>query len=242
MIELSLKAAREIAGSLGNPSKMPGASYGLPISACNVGERLRAQGPGENKAGYANPCGSCYAAEGFYRTFAKTVVPSQERRLRAIQDPLWVDAMVVQIRANVRKTGPWFRWHDSGDLQGMDHLSKIVEIARALPDIHFWLPTREAKLDRDWLAANGSYPANLTVRVSAMATPSGRSLAAGRVFSTVSAGDSPPEGAHRCAASMPDTPTHCGDCRACWDTSVPWIDYHTHTPQTSSVAKRAARK
>lgn len=222
---LTLKDARVIAGSLGAPSKMPGASYGLPIAACNVGARLRAQGPGMNAAGYVNPCGDCYAAKGTYRTFAKNVLPAQAKRLASIDDERWVGAMVVLIRAATRKV-PYFRWHDSGDLQSAEHLSKIADIARQLPDVSFWLPTREARLVRDWLPTNVC-PANLAIRVSAMATPSARSLEAGRLFSTVSTA-SVPDGAQRCPASEPDKPSECGDCRACWDPSVQWIDYHAH--------------
>ena len=236
---LTVKDARAIAGSLGAPSKMPGAGYGLPIAACNVGARLRAAGPGTNAAGYVNPCGSCYAADGHYRKFAKTILPAQHKRLESIRDPRWTDAMVVLIRAATR-TVPYFRWHDSGDLQGITHLDKIVEIARALPDVRFWLPTREARLVKDWQELHGAFPSNLAVRISTMATPSARSLEAGRLFSTVSRGETP-EGAQRCIASEPDTPTDCGSCRACWDTDVKWVDYRAHSAVESSVAKRAAR-
>lgn len=224
---LTLKAAREIAGGLGNPSKMPGASYGLPIAACNVGAKLRAIGPSENAAGYVNPCGSCYAATGMYRTFAKNVIPAQEKRLASITDPRWVDAMVVQWQSAARKSGPFQRWHDAGDLQSAEHLSKIAEIARRLPGHTFWLPTREARLVRDWLAVNVC-PRNLIIRISAMATPSARSLAEGRMFSTVSSGGAIPDGAKRCPASEPSNPSECGDCRMCWDADIPWIDYHAH--------------
>jgi hypothetical protein len=239
-VTLTQKAAKEIVGSLGSPSKMPGASYGLPISHCNVGARLRAIGPGVNAAGYVNPCGSCYAGDGFYLRFAKTILPAQHKRLASITDDRWTAAMVVLIRAATRKV-PYFRWHDSGDLQSAAHLTKIVEIARALPDVNFWLPTREARLVRDWIAENGPLPANLVARISAMAAPSERSIAAGRHFSTVSGG-SAPVGALRCHASEHHTETACGDCRACWDPNVAWIDYRAHTPQESSVVKRAIRK
>lgn len=223
---ITLKRAREIAGGLGSPSKMPGASYGLPIAACNVGAKLRAIGPSVNAAGYVNPCGSCYAATGLYKTFAKNVLPAQHKRLGSITHPQWEDAMARLIES-ATKTVPYFRWHDSGDLQSAEHLSRIARIAERMPHVAFWLPTREARLIRDWLETNVC-PPNLTIRISAMATPSARSLAEGRKFSTVSTGASVPDGAQRCPASEPDKPSECGDCRACWDTDVPWIDYHAH--------------
>ena len=39
------------------------------------------------------------------------------KRLQALKDPQWVDAMVTLITGET-----WFRWHDSGDLQGPEHL------------------------------------------------------------------------------------------------------------------------
>lgn len=225
--QMTLKRAREIAGSLGSPSKMPGASYGLPIANCNVGAKLRAQGPSMNAAGYVNPCGSCYAATGFYHTFAKNVIPAQQKRLASITHPEWEDAMVAQWESAGRRFGKHHRWHDAGDLQSADHLTRIARIAARMPDHSFWLPTREAKLVRDWLAEN-ECPPNLAIRISAMATPSARSLSEGRLFSTVTVGDTAPDGAQRCPASEPDKPSECGDCRACWDTDIQWIDYHAH--------------
>lgn len=46
----------------------------------------------------------CYAKKGFYATFAHTVVPAQQRRLDALDDPQWVDAMVINL-----KNESWFR-------------------------------------------------------------------------------------------------------------------------------------
>lgn len=207
----TLKQAEEIAGTLSKPSKMPGYSYGLPAEACPVGSRL-VNTPG-------SVCSDCYALKGRY--VFPNVKLAQERRLRAIQHLSWVDAMVFMIG---KRAIPYFRWHDSGDLQGMHHLLKIVEIAKRLPNISFWLPTREHDLLRRYDAAYGPMPANITVRVSATMIdgPSptfSRHCTSGVVSSEEKSGNLCP---------APKQGGECGSCRMCWDSSVTHVDYLRH--------------
>jgi hypothetical protein len=75
-----------------------------------------------------------------------------------------ISAMIVAIRGT--ESSGYFRWHDSGDLQDVAHLAKLVEIARALPDIKFWLPIREYGIIASFLRTD-SIPENLIVRLSA---------------------------------------------------------------------------
>jgi ubiquinone biosynthesis O-methyltransferase len=37
----------------------------------------------------------------------------------------------------------YFRLFDSGDLQGVHHFKNIIALARHVPDVRMWLPTRE---------------------------------------------------------------------------------------------------
>ena len=60
----------------------------------------------------------------------------------------------------------WFRWHDSGDIQGPAHLARIAKIAEACPTTRFWLPTREKVFVYSHLRQVGAFPTNLVVRVS----------------------------------------------------------------------------
>jgi hypothetical protein len=53
-----------------------------------------------------------------------------------------------------------FRWHDSGDVQDVDHLEKIFEVCRLTPSKRHWMPTREAWIKDHMQDA----PANLVVR------------------------------------------------------------------------------
>ena len=118
----------------------------------------------------------------------------------------------------------WFRWHDSGDLQSVDHLARIAEVARQLPAVTFWLPTQERRVVRDFTTTHGALPANLTVRYSAPLMnhrPDPRQLA-----SYVITGDAVPADVHACPA--PTQNGECGSCRACWDVSVPTVAYRAH--------------
>ena len=84
---------------------MPGWSYGLPAKECKTGSKLR-KVPGST-------CYDCYALKGCY--VFKVVQDAQYRRLRAIRDPRWVQAMVHLINS---KKADVFRWHDSGRRPG----------------------------------------------------------------------------------------------------------------------------
>ena len=69
------------------------------------------------------------------------VQAAQYRRLKSIRHPGWVSAMAFLINS---KKSKYFRWHDSGDVQDLEHLFKIYEVCRLTPGKKHWLPTREA--------------------------------------------------------------------------------------------------
>jgi hypothetical protein len=200
-------------GGLSNPSKMPGLSYGTPAAACPIGSILRA-----NKG---TVCEKCYAHKGMY--VFPNVKEAQARRLKILLSDIvsWQENMINLLRFKYRnKTGNdrVFRWHDSGDLQGREHLAAIVAIAEALPDIRFWLPTKEYALIRAW---EWYFPANLTVRVSAPMRGHTVPVIEGTVSSTVGSGTG-----YACPAYSQGG--ECHDCRACWDFSVESVDYPLH--------------
>ena len=119
------EALKIIGGSLSKPSKMPGWSIGLPAKECKTGGKLQAV-PG-------SVCYDCYALKGCY--VFKVVQDAQYRRLAAIKSPQWVDAMAHLINS---KKPDVFRWHDSGDVQDLDHLMKIFEVCELthFEDLH----------------------------------------------------------------------------------------------------------
>ena len=220
-VKLTVAEATRITGGLSAPSKMPGPAYNLPAAECNVGSRLR-QVEGST-------CQHCYAMEGRY-----TWRPNQValyRRLASLDDPRWVDAMVLLIQRRCQRV-PYFRWHDSGDLQSVDHLRLIVAVCEQTPAVRHWLPTREYRIVADYRRTFGEFPPNLNVRMSAHMI-GGRAPDFGPTLtvSTVSRDGMP--GAHACPAGSQGN--SCGDCRACWDRAVPHVDYHLHHNLTSKL-------
>lgn len=213
------KQLEEYVGGLSNPSKMPGFAYGLPAEDCKVGARLR---PVEGST-----CSSCYAHKGAY--VWRGVAAAYRRRAAAIEREYWVDAMAELITRKCARV-PWFRWHDSGDLQSVDHFDRICEIASLTPQVSHWLPTREYRYVSEFVARGGEIPANLTVRLSAHMigghVPEFPRLKGLVTVSTVAADDSTFPEARHCPSRYQGNA--CGDCRACWDRDVPHVDYHLH--------------
>lgn len=213
----SQREALQHTHSLGNASKMPGATYGIPASACHVGSRLF------KVAG--STCSDCYALKGRY--VMPDVVKAQEKRLALLPGPRWASSMAFLIGDRVkraRKPVPYFRWHDSGDLQGLWHLERIAWIALRLPGIRFWLPTRERAVISAFLRRYGAFPSNLTVRLSAPMRNA--SAKAGPVPASEVWDDVNGTSARVCPA--PKQGGFCGDCRACWDPSIPSVAYARH--------------
>ena len=195
------KEARKITGGLSKPSKMPGPAFNLPAQACITGSKL-VKIPG-------SVCAGCYALKGRYRF--KNVKAALARRLAGLTHPEWIPAMVVLI-----DNTPLFRWHDSGDIQSVQHLKNIFEVCKLTPKTDHWLPTREAKF---LPLSTDSIPKNLIIRLS------GHKIdkpAAGfwPWTSTVVTVDK------SCPAA--EQGNQCRDCRACWDRSTPNIAYGKH--------------
>lgn len=220
----SIKEAEAICGTLSKPSKMPCFSYSIPAKHCLVGQRMRNV---KNSI-----CSKCYALKGFYNM--PSTVKAMEKRFLSLQNPYWDKAMTFLIGAK-EKSG-FFRWHDSGDLQSLEHLEDIVQIAKNLPEIKFWLPTREYRIVREYqkkhwpksymgsLVARKGFPLNLCVRLSGLMLDG-----------------LPPETRHNrhnlptsgAVAQNWDCPASkqgnkCLDCRLCWNPYHDHVDYKLH--------------
>ena len=202
---MNKKEAKEITGGLSAPGKMPEGSYNLPATACQTGAKLR-EIPG-------TPCWGCYAFKGRYNF--PNVQATLSRRLDSLTDPLWVQAMTVLVKGKKH-----FRWHDSGDLQGPEHLKKIFEVCKRTPLTSHWLPTQERKLlqflDPDII------PTNLIIRLS----NAKNDTVPGQAWSHWSTVVSKPRAGHVCPA--PEQGNNCGSCRACWSKDVKEVQYKIH--------------
>ena len=222
------EAFKIIGGSLSKPSKMPGFSIGLPAKECKTGSKLRkVQG---------STCYDCYALKGCY--VFKVVQDAQYRRLAAVSSPQWVQAMAHLINS---KKPNVLRWHDSGDVQDLDHLNKIYEVCRLTPTRRHWLPTREA-----WIKEHVSRaPDNLIIRFSTpmidQAAPASWSNTS-TVSSLHSVNDCPAFRTDKAGTvhSLEEFKVmtketkkdldlgHCGSCRNCWNKEIKNISYGQH--------------
>ena len=209
----TIKQAQAIAHTLSRPNKMPGHAYSIPAFRCKVGSQLRKV--------KGSICSKCYALKGRY--VFQNVIDAMEKRFHSLTNPFWTDAITFLI--NKKEKSGFFRWHDSGDLQNVGHLEKIVQIAKNLPHIKFWLPTREYSIVSDYVEKIAkTFPENLCIRLSAYMidgqTPDSIAQKLGVQVSGVS------KDGYNCPASKQNN--SCGDCRACWDTSVYCISYKQH--------------
>ena len=210
--------AKEHAHTLSKPSKMPGHAYSVSAKECGIGGKLAKQ--------KGTVCHDCYALKGNYRF--KNVQDAQAIRLdKMLNDPLWEDAMVYQILATKER---WFRWFDSGDLQTVENLARIVRVCERTPNVMHWLPTKEYGIVN---AYRGDIPSNLTIRLSAykMDAPApqfrGKSwqAMASLPTSTVSTKHGTEVGSV-CPSSQQNN--ECRDCRNCWSKEVKNVTYLAH--------------
>lgn len=208
--------ALDIVVSLSSPSKMPCFGYSLPAKFCKTGSKLAKM---DNTI-----CSGCYALKGWYSK--SHVYKIQVKRLLSLQKPRWVEAMIYLIR---HKQAKHFRWHDSGDIQDLQHFFKLADVANGTSKTLHWLPTREYDLAREFWIANGRVPLyqkfpNLIIRLSAThfdeQPPFALAKEIGVGVSMVSSG--------RYSCPAHDQGDKCLDCRNCWNYDIPLITYRRH--------------
>jgi hypothetical protein len=157
--------------------------------------------------------------------------------MAGLSHPLWEDAMVVLINGRCIDPNNYFRWHDSGDLQGVWHLKRIAAVCERTPGVTHWLPTREYAMVSEFLASGNVVPGNLTIRLSAHMIDSEPVLPReleGFPVSTVSTVSQRQglkiidgKGSVECRA-VEARDNKCGECRACWEPRVKCVNYPQH--------------
>lgn len=242
---MTLADAKRIAlgsstAKLGEPTKMPGYSWGISAQACQRGREL-AQNPD-------SPCAHCYARKNFYATWTP-VLQAHRSRAGGAHHPRWADAMVRLIEHYTTPADPYFRWFDSGDLQGAWMLRKIVDVCYRTPWVQHWLPTHEPFIvERYARAADAGLvkpiAPNLCIRVSADLIDLRARLPArlegmptstvhhghGNIFAVQVSGRRADtlECKAYVFASRKNAAGICGKCRACWNPAVRNISYPIH--------------
>ena len=222
--ELTYIDAMDIIGGLSKPSKMPWHGWSTSAYDCKTGSKLRGI--------KGSTCSSCYACKGNY--CFQNVKDAHARRMAGLSHPQFVEAFILVLntlyergkktyvyRTRITKENR-FRWHDSGDIQSVEHLRMINEIAKATPKIRHWIPTREYGMVNEFLKTN-KFAFNLTVRMSAvMIGDEFKKQPMGLPSSTVGV---------KTAKSQCPAYTQggaCQDCNRCWDKTVKNVNYPLH--------------
>lgn len=218
--------AMDLIGGLSKPSKMPWYSWSTPAEKCKTGSKLREV--------EGSTCASCYACKGCY--IFKNVQAALERRFDAIEHPDFVKAFTIvltrlyengrrtRIKDGVEQKENRFRWHDSGDIQSVEHLKRINQIALNTPFLDHWIPTREYGIVNQYLKEGNTFAENLLVRMSAtMVGQDFEKAPMGLTYSTVGV-DS--EELAQCPAY--DNDGKCGDCDTCWQHDIEGVNYPLH--------------
>ena len=222
-MQLTIKQATKNVGGLSQTDKMPSKSWGISAKECNIGSKLRA-------SKQTTVCDGCYAFKGLM------ILPTQQnafnRRLELWKTDrkLWVLSMDHLIKNHKPiKDAKFFRWFDSGDIQGAEMFQDIIELANLNPDIKFWLPTKEFKLVNIY---SSQIPSNLNVRkshplINAHKMQPIENVTASYVYDEDKL-NTLPSSSKVCPATMPDSNKKCNECRMCWDKSIPSITYIKH--------------
>jgi len=209
---------------LGQTSKMPGKSWGLPAGSTCPGSR--------DASGAVVPvCQACYAKTGNY-TYPAARKAREFNREDWRRDG-WVADMIRELSME-----SYFRWFDSGDLYHAELGHKILEVVRATPHVRHWIPTRShtvARL-RTVLELIRAEP-NAVVRYS---SPRADGTYDAEHGSTVIPLEDWPTEATVCPSSKQEG--RCGTCRQCWDKDIAVIAYVGHGLVMSHVKKRILKQ
>ncbi len=206
---------------LSDTSKMPCKSWSLTALDTCPGSR-DAQGE------VVEVCQGCYATTGNYNfPNVKLVRENNRHDWKRVG---WVNDMVEAIDG-----GKYFRWFDSGDIYHDNLAKKILAVIKYTPDTKHWLPTRSHKIGRIRLIlTNIKKERNVAVRYSS--DNIGKFNA--RVHGSVVFSEEAPDGTFPCEAYTRGG--SCGDCRACWDTSIKTIAYPSHGLKMERLIKQRA--
>ena len=208
---------------LSETSTMPGSSFSLPARRTCPGALF-----GPNTV-----CSACYA-DGRHRYRWRAVQDAQSRRFAWTLEALAAGRFVAVVADRIAsRAEPYFRLHDAGDFFSPPYIEAWRQIARALPDVSFWAPTRswavagQRRPDSDPLLASLRRLAalsNVIVRPSALyiddPPPTVSGLASGSAVTT-------DRSQTTCQKTL-RVPSACGPCRRCWDEPLVPVTYLRH--------------
>lgn len=217
---------------LSKTSKMPCYSLNISVKHCITGGKLRL-----NKK---SVCNKCYANKGNY--LYPEVNACLENRYDELYNAMhdkqkrieYVSSIVSAIN-NQNDTfkhciidKKYFRFNDSGDLQGIEHLKILIDICNAMPKIKFWLTSKEFKIIRDYIKQGNEIPKNLTIRLSSYLI--NKDLKLDKTLNkftkamVYTSNELIPSNTISCKINN----GKCNDCRLCWNKNIKRIAFIKH--------------
>lgn len=179
-------------------------------------------------SGNSQVCKGCYAKHGNYR-YDNVQAP------RIHNMNVWKHQDFVMEFVKVLDNHRYFRWFDSGDIVSEEQARKIYLICLLTPWVKHWIPTRSHKdASIKPILEDMAYLPNVVVRYSSDAyniDTTGHQGTRSVVITDIN---------HATGFICTATETHgkCDGCRACWDKSVPEINYVIHGRVAVSQAKK----
>ena len=221
--QMTIKEATKNVGGLSKVSKMPSLSWSISALDCSTGTKLR-----ESKQ--STVCDGCYALKGMQSLPTQQNAYARRLELWRTNRKLWLLSMdyLLKNKKEIQDT-KYFRWFDSGDIQGAEMFQDLITLANLNPLIKFWLPTKEFKLVK--IYAN-QIPSNLNVRkshplINAYKMQPMNNITESYVYDGDKL-DTIPNDTRVCPATKPNSNGQCNDCRMCWDNSIKSITYIKH--------------
>ncbi len=224
---LTIKSAKVLGVVTKGNKKIHGSTFSTDPRRCHVGQRM-VKIPGST-------CSNCYALKlaKVYPSAQKSWSNNLDLFREAVSSdtvPDWCEAIAHQIGAisklkqkNNKLGAMQHRWFTAGDLDSVDMLRAFVRVAELLPQISFWLPTREKGIVSRYRAALGQVPSNMVIRLSSAMVDASPLNNMGNTSTTHK--NIKPIG-YACPAQFQQG--NCGQCSACWDSSVLNISYAMH--------------
>jgi hypothetical protein len=122
-------------------------NFNLPAGKTCPGSTVWCGG-GKTKEGKCVEKGRCYGVEGKGKYGVPNVAKGQHRRWDATKHPMFVEAMVSEIKR--KRDNFAIRIHGTGDLYTVKYFNRWLKIIKRLPDRKFYLYTRLWRKGTKW--------------------------------------------------------------------------------------------
>lgn len=158
--KIRLSAGNTKIGKLYNFNLLPGSA---PLQNKTKGLLTTIEG---TCTGCCTECenGGCYAINSAKR-YHNTTIPSWGMNTLIMRNDL--SGMFKQLKTElVKKKVTLLRYHSAGEIPNYEYLIKMVELAKELPDVTFYVYTKRFDYISKYMSENIEFPNNLVINIS----------------------------------------------------------------------------